>query len=261
MPEGDAVRRTAARLDASLAGRRLDRAELRVPRFATVALAGMQVTGTDVAGKHLLTRLTDGTRALTLHSHLKMEGRWATGAAGERPAAGPHWQIRAWLQTADTQAVGLRLGIVEVVLTANEDRIIGHLGPDVLAVGFDPVAAAANVQAQGERPLGAALLDQRVISGLGTIWVAETASHAGVSPWTAARDAASLSEALDRTRTQMQASVDARGRVDRPRPGVYGRNGQPCRRCGTPIRMGRIAVPPADRVTYWCPQCQPGPVP
>jgi endonuclease-8 len=259
VPEGDAVRRTAARLDTALAGQRLHRGELRVPRFATVDLAGMTVTGTEVAGKHLLTRLIGGPRPLTLHTHLRMDGRWATGAAGPRPVAGPHHQIRAWLVAAERQAVGLRLGIVEVLATAAEDRITGRLGPDVLGPAFDPAAAAEQVRVQGHRPLAEALLDQQVISGLGTIWTAETAFHAGVSPWTAAADASELPEALTCTRGAMQAGVAARGRRDRPQPWVYGRTGQPCRRCGTAIRAGRVGRPPTDRVTYWCPGCQPGP--
>jgi endonuclease-8 len=259
VPEGDAVRRTADRLDAALAGQPLERAELRVPRFATVQLAGMTVTGTQPVGKHLLTRLTGGSRPLTLHTHLRMEGRWATGAAGPRPVAGPHWQIRVWLATTERQAVGLRLGIVEVLPTVEESRIVGRLGPDILGADFDPASAAQLVRQQARRPLAEALLDQQVICGLGTIWTAETAFHAGVSPWTAASQAAGLTDALARTRAEMQGSLAARSRRDRYRPWVYGRTGQPCRRCGTAIRTASVGQPPTDRITYWCPACQPGP--
>ena len=89
MPEGDAVRRTARRLDAALAGGTLVRADLRVPRFATVDLRGMQVLGTHVVGKHMLTRLADDRREWTLHHHLRMDGSWRTGPPGSpgRPCA------------------------------------------------------------------------------------------------------------------------------------------------------------------------------
>lgn len=259
MPEGDAVRRTARALDEALAGRQLLRADLRVPRHATTDLSAMTVRQTAVAGKHLLTRLVGRSGPITLHTHLRMDGRWVTGPAGPRPVAGPHWQIRAWLVTEETQAVGVRLAMVEVLPSAREDQIVGHLGPDILGRDFDADAAALRVRAQGERPLAEALLDQRVISGLGTIWAAETAFHTGVSPWTPAAAAPELAEALAGTRAAMQASLAARGRADRPKMWVYGNLGQPCRRCGSPIRMGRVGTPPTDRVAFWCPQCQPGP--
>jgi endonuclease-8 len=259
MPEGDAVRRTARALDEALAGRRLLRADLRVPRHATTDLSGMTVDRTAVAGKHLLTRLLGRAGRITLHTHLRMDGRWVTGPAGPRPIAGPQWQIRAWLATEETQAVGVRLAMVEVLSSAREHRIVGHLGPDILGPDLDAGAAALRVRAEEDRPLAEALLDQRVISGLGTIWTAETAFNAGVSPWTAAGAAGELAEALARTRTAMQTSLGARRRADRPKMWVYGNLGQPCRRCGTPIRMGRVGAPPTDRVAFWCPQCQPGP--
>ncbi len=259
MPEGDEVRRTARRLDDALAGRRLVRAELRVPRFATVDMTGMTVAGTAVAGKHLLTRLTGNGPALTLHTHLRMEGRWATGAASPRPLAGPHWQVRAWLVSERTQAVGIRLGMVEVLPTASERRIIDRLGPDILGEDWSPEQAAQRLRQCGARPIGEALLDQHVISGLGTIWTSETASTAAVSPWTGCDDVPGLVPALIATREAMQRSLTARSRADRPRYAVYGRAGQPCRRCGTAIRTGRLGRAPTDRVAFWCPRCQPGP--
>lgn len=255
MPEGDAVRRTARRLDTALAGQRLVRADLRVPRFATLDLAGAEVLGTEVMGKHLLTRLRRGADAITLHSHLRMDGRWATGAAGPRPVAGPAYQIRVWLVTELHQAVGLRLAMTEVLATTDEARLVGHLGPDILADSFDSEAAADRVAAQGGRPLGESLLDQTVLSGLGTIWTAETAFHARVSPWTACRAVPGLAVALAATRGDMQCSLSQ----PRVRYAVYGRRGQPCRVCGTVISSGRLGAPPTDRITFWCAYCQPGP--
>lgn len=244
MPEGDAARRTALALDAALAGRTLTGSDFRVPRFATVDLRGQRVTGTRAVGKHLLTRTDAG---LTVHSHRRMEGRWVTGPAGLR--TGPGHQIRVVLRTPDTAALGVRLAMVEVARTADEGRWVGHLGPDILDDGFDPA-----LDLPPGRPLVETLLDQRVIAGLGTMWAAETAFAAGVSPYGSPGDA-DLQPALTRIRAQMLDSV--RGR--RPPMMVFERTGLPCRACGTPIRSGRVGVPPHDRITYWCPTCQPAP--
>ena len=259
MPEGDAVRRTAARLDRALAGGTLLRADLRVPRFSTTELVGAEVIGTEVVGKHLLTRMLLDGRPVTLHHHLRMDGRWATGPAQARPLAGPAHQIRAWLATTQASAIGLRITMIEVVRTADEGRLIGHLGPDILADAWDAQAVAERVRQQGQRPLVEALLDQRVLSGLGTIWASETAFSAGATPWTPAQGVDDLAAALHTTRAAMQRSVAVKRRSDLPSYSVYGRLGQPCRVCGAPIRSGRAGAAPTDRITYFCPSCQAGP--
>ena len=243
MPEGDAVRRSAQALDRALAGRVLVEADLRVPRFATVDLRDQCVVGTEAVGKHLLTRTDAG---LTLHSHRRMEGKWVTGPADLR--TGPGHQIRVVLRTADTAAIGVRLAMVEVAPTAQEPRWVGHLGPDILADEFDPAMGLP-----AGRPVVEALLDQRVIAGLGTMWAAELAFAAGTSPY-APVGQVDLAPALAGIRGQMQASVTGR----RPRMAVFERAGQPCRVCGTVVRSGRVGRPPHDRITYWCPTCQPG---
>jgi endonuclease-8 len=242
MPEGDAVRRTARALDTALAGRVIEISDIRVPRYATVDLRGQTVLGTHAVGKHLLTR-TDAS--LTLHSHRRMEGKWVTGPADLR--TGPAHQIRVVLRTADSAAIGVRLAMVEMAPTAQESRWVGHLGPDILGDDFDP-----GLSLPRDRPLVAMLLDQRVLAGLGTIWAAETAFELGHSPFTPLGEA-DASAALETTRRRMLASVEGA----RPRMKVFERTGQPCRVCGTPIRSGRVGTPPQDRVTYWCPSCQP----
>ncbi|HSO03821.1 MAG TPA: DNA-formamidopyrimidine glycosylase family protein, partial [Candidatus Limnocylindrales bacterium] len=179
MPEGDAVRRTARRLDEALAGGVLVRADVRVPRFATVDLRGMQVLGTHVIGKHMLTRLVSEQREWTLHHHLRMDGSWRTGPLGA-PGAPGH-QIRVWLATSSAQAVGVRVHDVEVRRTREETHWVGHLGPDIMGEEFDP-ESAGQVLAGADRPLVEALLDQRLVSGMGTIWASELASEVGASP-------------------------------------------------------------------------------
>ena len=238
MPEGDAVRRSAIALDAALAGRVLVSCDIRVPRFATVNLAGQTIRETHAVGKHLLTRTDAG---LTLHSHRRMEGKWVTGRANLQ--TGPAHQIRVVLRTEATAAIGVRLAMVEVARTQDEGRWVGHLGPDILADDFDPGIALP------ERPVVEMLLDQRVLCGLGTMWAAEAAFLARANPW---RPASDLAESLAQIRAEMQASVSGR----RPRMRVFERVGQPCRVCGTPIGSGRVGRPPHDRITYWCPVCQ-----
>lgn len=234
------MRRTALALNRALAGRVLTVSDFRVPRYATVSLVGQSITQTVAVGKHLLIRTDAG---LTIHSHRRMEGKWVTGRADLR--TGPAHQIRVVLRTAQTAAIGVRLAMVEVARTSQEDRWVGHLGPDILADDFDPAMPLP------ARPVVAMLLDQRVIAGLGTMWAAETAFAAGVNPYA---EAADLQGALAQTRAHMLASVSGA----RPRMQVFERTGLPCRVCGTPIRAGRVGIAPQDRVTYWCPECQPG---
>ena len=254
VPEGDAVRRTARRLDEVLAGEVLTRAELRVPRYSTVDLVGMTVLGTHVVGKHMLTRLLGDERAWTLHSHLRLDGSWRTGPPG--PAGAPVHLIRAWLATANGQAVGVRVHMVEVRPTRDEHVWVGHLGPDVMDVGFDVGGGAARISG-AERPLVEALLDQQLVCGLGTMWAAELAATAGVHPDTPSDRVDGLVDALAAVRDRMLRALTAPPAQQRRELLVFERTGQPCRRCGTPIRSARVGTAPMDRPTYWCPACQP----
>ncbi|MET8754184.1 DNA-formamidopyrimidine glycosylase family protein [Streptomyces sp. NPDC004667] len=268
MPEGDSVHRVAARLHAALAGRPLVSADLRVPRFATVDLTGDTVLGVTPRGKHLLTRLDSG---LTLHSHLRMDGAWYVFAPGQKWRGGPAHEIRAVLATADATAVGYRLPVLELLRTTDEDRVVGHLGPDLLGPDWDPAKAAANLLADPARPLGEALLDQRNLAGIGNIYKAELCFLAQVTPWTPVGDLPDPLATLPRLAAAAQRLLAANtGDPARPRrrnttgsrrPGrelfVYGRARHPCLRCGTPVREGVQD----DRPAYWCPSCQSGPAP
>ena len=256
MPEGDAVRRTARRLDAAMAGQELRQAELRVPQHATHDLTGFTVVATAVVGKHLLTRLEREGERLTLHSHLRMDGRWVTGRAGDWPCSGPSHQVRVWLNGTTAQAVGLRLMEVRLVSTSDEDTVVGHLGPDIMGDDWHVEAAATRLAEQGVRPLTETLLDQTVISGLGTMWAAELAFQAKVDPYRPVAEAPGLDAALNRIRQRMRRAVIDDPRASRARLNVFERTGRPCLRCGTPVRSGRVGQPPRDRITYWCPTCQ-----
>ena len=271
MPEGDTVRRTAVRLDQALAGSALVRAELRWADLGGIDLAGRTVLGVTAYGKHLLTRLAAGDHrpAQTLHSHLRMDGSWRIHATGSRPwpAATDH-RVRAVLAGPQWTAVGLLLGVLELVPTAAEDTVLGHLGPDIMADGWDVGRdeAVRRISARPERPIGAALLDQTNVAGIGTIYMAEALFVQRVSPWAAAASV-NLPALLDTARRQLLVSVShavpvttgegVRGRTSY----VHGRSGRPCRRCGGTVRVAPVGEPPKVRAAFYCPRCQPGPSP
>lgn len=265
VPEGDSVWRVARTLDARLAGRTVVRSDLRVPRFSTSDLSGRQVLGTDTHGKHLLTRLSD---SLTLHTHLRMDGSWSVLRPGRRLPRHVVPDVRVMLAMDDGQhAFAVRMPVVELVATAEEATVIGHLGPDPLRADWDAAEAVRRLASDPDRPLVAALLDQRLVAGLGNLWVNETCFLRGYFPWTPV-------SAVDLPRTVELAARMIRFSVDHPeahmvttgsaRRGeshwVAGRAGKPCRRCGTVVRV-RAEVPgdPGQRRTWWCPRCQPGP--
>lgn len=261
MPEGDTVWRTARRLHAGLAGQVLARAELRVPRHATAELTGRRVGEVVAHGKHLLMRLEPD---LTLHSQLGMDGSWRLlGASARWPS--PDEPVRAVLSTSRQLAVGRHLVGVELVATSRESDLVGHLGPDLLGPDWDAQLAVRRLAAEPGRTIGEALLDQRNLAGVGNVYRAEILFLRGLHPATPIRAAGELDRTVDLARRLLWANRDAAMRTTTgvQRRGqslwVYDRAGRPCRRCGTTIRRGRLGPPGQERVTYWCPHCQPEP--
>jgi endonuclease-8 len=256
VPEGDTVHLAARRLKRALQDEVLTRSDLRVPRHATVDLTGKSVVDVVARGKHMLFRFEGG---ITLHTHYKMEGSWHLYRHGEK-WRGPGFQVRAVLETKDWVAVGFRLGITELLDTADEHQVVGHLGPDLLGPDWDLDEAVRRIESDHARPIGDALLDQRNVAGLGNVYKSEICFLRGIDPWmpVASVDVRSVLELAKRL---MDANRETGAQVttgdDRPgrKQWVYGRGGQPCRRCGTPIQR---AEPDGERVTYWCPRCQPG---
>ena len=249
MPEGDTVFRTADKLRTALEGRVLTRCDVRVPRFAAVDLSGQTVDEVLSRGKHLFIRVG----AASIHSHLKMDGAWIIGRV-----RAPAYKIRIVLETAESRASGIDLGVLEVLDRATDMTAVEHLGPDLLGEDWSARTAAANLMADPDRPLAEALLDQRVMAGVGNVFANELCFVFGLLPGTAV---AQLSDPV-RLATRAQQMLWAnRLRINRTttgntRPGqdvwVYGRAGLPCRRCGTRIETDKGG----DRVTYWCPTCQ-----
>jgi endonuclease-8 len=257
MPEGDTVWQTAKRLREALAGRVLTRSDFRVPRYATTNLAGRQVTESLARGKHLLTRVEGG---LTVHTHLKMEGRWQV-----RPASGrvpTDHRVRLVLANDAWQAVGYQLGVVEVLPTGQEAQAVGHLGPDLLGPDWDAAEAVRRLLADPQRPAGEALLDQRNLAGIGNIFATEMLFLRGVNPWRPVGEVSDLRALVELGQRLLDANKERVGIITTgvarrgEKTWVYGRAGRPCRRCGAPIRRAEQGTAGEERLRFWCPACQ-----
>ena len=277
MPEGDSVHRAAGRVRAALAGTVLDRTELRVPRFAAVDLRGRTVEEVRARGKHLFVVIGPDARGrdpVTLHIHLKMEGRIHVHRAGQRWRFPAH-TVRLILRAGDVEVVGTELGLLRALNPAEAEQAVAHLGPDLLGESWDPVASTAEVVRRIEqrptRSIGEALLDQRNLAGIGTIYRAELCFLRGLDPRDPVETARDLPATIALARRLLMANADRAVRVTTgdTRRGrelwVYGRDGKPCRRCGTEVetfRLGGLADPAEpsdslDRIAFRCPSCQP----
>ncbi|MFG1999571.1 DNA-formamidopyrimidine glycosylase family protein [Spirillospora sp. NPDC048911] len=259
MPEGDVVWLTARRLDEALTGRPLTRSDFRVPKLATTDLRGRPVMEVLARGKHLLIRVGGG---LTVHSHLLMEGSWRI----RRPGAPPSdHRIRVILANAEWQALGYSLGVLELLRTSDEGRAVGHLGPDLLGPDWNPSEAVRRLAEEPDRAIGEALLDQTRLAGIGNVYKAEILFLRGVHPWTPIRDVTDLAAMAELAHRLLVANKERYGHITTGdlRRGhehwVYGRAGRPCRRCRTRIQRADQASDVGNRVTYWCPRCQPAP--
>ena len=261
MPEGDTVWLTAHRLDTALRDRELTVGELRVPQLATTDLRGQTVTGVVARGKHLLTRLGSG---LTLHSHLRMDGSWYLSRADTRPHRHPEHLVRAQLGNTAWLATGYRVHDLRLVATAQEHELVGHLGPDLLGPDWDLASAVTNLRTDEQRSIGEALLDQRLLAGIGNLYKCESLFVEHVHPWTAVAAVADLSRLVTTAQRLMRANRDHPAQSTTGRTGrgqehwVYGRRGEACLRCRTPIEYAEQSEQPYARSTYWCPRCQAG---
>lgn len=260
MPEGDTVFRAARLLDRALRGSVLTRTDLRVPQHATADLSGGLVVGTVSRGKHLLTRITRDEEAWTLHTHLKMEGAWRVFAAGQRWKRPAH-QARVVLEAGTTSAVGFSLGIVELIDTADEPDVVGHLGPDLLGPDWDEAEALRRLGADPDRPIGEALLDQRNLAGIGNMYMAELCFVSGLHPRTPVSEVTTLPRVVRRGKQMLElnkerAQQTTTGNLREPL-WVYRRDQAACRRCRTAIRVAMVGPPGRERASYWCPSCQP----
>ena len=254
MPEGDAVVRTARLLDRGLAGQELVATDFRVPQHATADLSGGVVIGTVTRGKHLFTRVDRGNEQWSIHTHLKMEGSWQVYRLGSRWRRPGH-QARLVLTTPDEQAVGFSLGIVELLRRDREEAPVAHLGPDLLGPDWDPVEAVRRLQEHPDDTIRDALLDQRNLAGIGTMWAAESCFALRVHPRTRVAAVPDLTALVTKAQELMAASAE----TIRQRMWVYGRRRNPCPRCGTAVAVEQLGPPGRERPSYFCPVCQPEP--
>lgn len=267
MPEGDTIARAAAALHEALAGRSVTRFGTALAQLARVdddaPIAGRRVEGCTALGKHLLMAFSGG---LVLRTHMRMHGSWHLYRPGERWQR-PRRAMRVVIETATRVAVGFDVPDAEFLRDADlaRARALIRLGPDLLAPDVDIAAIAARLIAEGPRPLGQALLDQRIAAGIGNVYRSELLFLAAAHPETPAGSltpAAAIvlvETAVRLLRANTVTSVATRNTTSRNAPGealwVYNRTSRPCRRCGTPIRSAADGLD-ARRV-YWCPVCQP----
>jgi endonuclease-8 len=244
MPEGDSLHRAARRLQV-LVGERLE-VETPHPRAAVKGLAerldGHTLEQVEAVGKNLLLRFEGG---LVLRSHLRMNGRWRVERRGTARAGKP-WLV---LRGSEYEGVLWNGAVLELL----GGRSAPRLGPDILAEPTDYATMLARLRAVSPvRELGDALLDQRLVAGIGNVWKAEALWEARVSPWRrlAEVDDTELLAVLEASHRLMRASVDG---PRRPR-NVYRRPGRACLRCGGVVR----SAPQGEhaRTAYWCPECQ-----
>ncbi|WP_052666984.1 Fpg/Nei family DNA glycosylase [Nitriliruptor alkaliphilus] len=262
MPEGDTIHRTAARLRSVLVGQPLTGVDL--PRLPEPWPAvGATVTGIEARGKHLLIRTSDG---LVLHTHQLMTGSWHLYAPGARWRKSPR-AARAVLTVPGAVAVCFASPVVEVLDARAEARhpALRALGPDLCdpAADIDEALRRLAALCPPERSIGEALLDQRIACGVGNVYRCDVLFLHGLHPATpvgAVPDPtrrALLTTAGQLLRANLAATA-TRTTVAGGPPGrlwVYGRVGQPCRRCGAPIAGGHLGQ--HARTVHWCPTCQP----
>lgn len=256
MPEGDSIAKNAARLRPVLVGQRVVSVYGTAPsvRSNSHRLVRQTVEAVRTVGKHLV---IDVSRGFSIHVHLGMPGRWSI-MSSERRSPGA---ARLVLTTTSHHACCFSAPTVEVDRTPAIDRRLSRLGPDLLEADFKPERFAERARTRSGRPIAEVLLDQRVMAGLGNVYKSELLFLARIHPHTPVDQIGDdkLVEIADRARKLMSVNVRSGPRITTgdTSPGrevwVYGRSGQPCRRCSTVVAEDRLG----DRITYWCPACQP----
>jgi endonuclease-8 len=265
MPEGDTLFRTAARLRPALEGHRLTRFE--APRLRGDATAvGERITLVEARGKHLLEHFEGG---LVLRTHLRMTGSWHVYREGERWQKARHLARAVVGADSGWVAVCFQAPVVETFHRAGpEPDALATLGPDLCLTASlsddvldDVVARVARFAPPGST-VGEAQLDQRIAAGIGNVYKSEACFAIGLEPATPIEqvDPDTRRRLWSVAARQLQANLGHAERRTHPAGlAVYGRRGQPCHRCGTPIRMARHGE--QARSSYWCPTCQPSPNP
>jgi endonuclease-8 len=254
VPEGDTIFRAARTLHQALAGRTVLRFQSVFPRLTRVdvdrPVSGRVIEAVSARGKHVLMALSGD---LVLRTHMRMHGSWHLYRPGERWQRPAH-DMRIVLGTEAFEAVAFDVPDGEFIKRSELDQAaaLKDLGPDPLSDHFDLTDAVARIATRAETAIADALLDQQAIAGIGNIFKSETLFAARVNPFVAVRQlpAERITMIVETATRLLRASADGRLRFS-----VYGRGGEPCRRCGTAIRREKQG--PNARSTYLCEQCQP----
>jgi endonuclease VIII len=256
MPEGDTIRRLADKIGKRFTGERCVRSVTRDPRLVGIDLAGATIIDVDAIGKHLLIRF-DNER--TLHSHLLMTGSWTVGPAAREP----DWRrrIELWMQTG--RLTGVDLPIVELIPTAAEERVVGHLGPDLCgSTEPDIDEIVGRLRRAPDEPLAAALLDQRNVAGFGNVYAIEVPFICAVSPnqpigaIDGLQHLVGAGAALIRTNARRGPQNTTGRRLTTADHWIYALRGRPCPMCATTLDVWEERVSPWGRASVWCPSCQ-----
>jgi endonuclease VIII len=262
VPEGDTIHRAAQVLHAALAGKRITKFVTALAQLEGVPLEGRTIERVVAAGKNLI---MDFSGDLHLRTHMRMHGSWHIYRPGER------WrkrrdEMRILIATDDFVAIAFNVPIAELhdgrSLARQTD--MQRIGPDLIAETFDEAEALRRIRERADSEIADVILNQRVVSGIGNEFKSEVLFVAGINPFALVSELSDeqLLDLFRRSRKIMQMNVRKR------RPGrasfmsldpaenkyVYGRGGDPCRKCATPIeyaKQGRDV-----RGTYWCPRCQ-----
>jgi DNA-(apurinic or apyrimidinic site) lyase (EC 4.2.99.18)/Formamidopyrimidine-DNA glycosylase (EC 3.2.2.23) len=270
LPEVETVRRT---LEQRVIGKRIAAVEVRWPKMVkkpqdaslfSQLMAGQQIHSVRRRGKYLLFILDDWT----LLSHLRMEGKYGVYQKGDPVEAHTHiifsFDDGTELRYRDVR----KFGTLHLLRRGEEEAgpPLSELGPEPFSPEFNGVYLLQKLK-NTSRSIKAALLDQRIVAGLGNIYVDEALFRAGIHP---ARPACSLSreeaeilqreivatlaEAVEMGGSTVRSYVNAGGTIGlfQLELNVYAREGEPCKRCGTPIEKIRVA----GRGTHFCPNCQ-----
>jgi endonuclease-8 len=274
MPEGDSIYRAAATLHRALSGKQVERFESMFPALTRVhedrPLTAGIVDKVESRGKHLLMHFSVG---VVLRTHMRMNGTWHIYRPGERWQR-PSRDMRVLVATRDFVAVGFNIPVAEFIRSerVRKHEVLARLGPDVLDAGFDPAEALRRLRARGSSQIGDAILNQRVLAGLGNVYKSEVLFSCRINPFVrvSALDDEALGRVIESGRKLLRVNITTNlapmttyagyrrttGRADpRERLWVYGRARLPCRTCGTTIEVRKQGV--GARLTYWCPHCQP----
>jgi endonuclease-8 len=231
-------------------------------------IAGRRVESVRARGKHLLMSFSGD---LVLRTHMRMHGSWHLYRPGERWYR-PRRDMRIVVTTDQFLAVAFQVPEAEFIEARELDRHarLAALGPDLLDPAFDTEDALRRLRAHPDEPIADVVLNQRVIAGIGNVFKSEVLFVARVHPHALVRTLTDehLTTIVEVARKQLRTNVTPRARTFAPAPGrrttgslspskglwVYGRAGEPCRRCGASITLDKES--PDARLTYWCTGCQ-----